>query len=704
MNTVIYKTLEQLSCACNSSVIICLSPSLTKLGAPFINGALLSVTTTLNACQQPVFNNSIEYDPNDLLDSSYSLLNSDIIGVVCRDCLTDYIDYEVSSGTPALLETCFVYSEAELLLAEAGACKLIVVAGSFSLTADRTITKSITYLENSVTLTAGFKFILTGHFTAGTYKCFDTVNTVKFAAGVTEQVLPQWFGAIGSGAVDDSGAFNAALASLKYVISVNRYTPTAKLFVPSGQYLISSSLDCTAFHGLVIEGNGMESILVLSTSGTVGLDFTHSERSFVKHLYLQSGDGALASIVMVLLARNSTNASAGWHRFEDVQLEGAVSGTTQKAVLYSYSSEVNEFYSCRLYVRNESGYGLYVTSTNALAVASPFQTIANSEQSNTTTRWLGGHLVDNGTHVAPVSSIPVFLGNARDVTIDGAWLAAGGLCHIYLLSDGANSLDDEINIINCRFEYGGHTPQYTIYGDAANTSTVIGCIQGNMLAAGTAFIKQATGNGAFYFGQVSGNNWAGNAPTYFMDIGNDVVGGFVDALRLPVRVKNAYGLTVVELNRISEFTVTSGNPGSSINLLTSGVTEEKAKLNAELTMYSDGIILPKSGGNIQYPATNIINGGIAAGNSQGTAYVLDNSAVYCLYSDLNTKGWVLPTVAAVGGIGVTKMIVIFTAAGGKLYPASGETINQLAANTPIDLPANSTHFCIVVNTHDWLCG
>lgn len=100
MNTVIYKSTRELECKCDADVIICVDADLTSVGAPFIEGTLTSTTTGIDACLNTVYSYYLSYDETQLADQSYALLNSDINGVICRGCLTDYIDWLFQQANP----------------------------------------------------------------------------------------------------------------------------------------------------------------------------------------------------------------------------------------------------------------------------------------------------------------------------------------------------------------------------------------------------------------------------------------------------------------------------------------------------------------------------------------------------------------------------------------------------------------------------
>lgn len=93
--SVTYKSYANLSCKCEETgVIICVSTSLTCNSAPFIEGTLVSTTSSLNVCNCRLYSYYISYDSAQLLDPTIPLTSCDITGVVCRGCLTQYIDWK----------------------------------------------------------------------------------------------------------------------------------------------------------------------------------------------------------------------------------------------------------------------------------------------------------------------------------------------------------------------------------------------------------------------------------------------------------------------------------------------------------------------------------------------------------------------------------------------------------------------------------
>lgn len=100
MQEVIYKTDANLECTCDcnstADVIVCLSASLVLSGYRFINATITECSK--ECCNGILFRNyTIQYDENLLIDSSYSLINSDIKGVICKGCFTDWIEDYIDS-------------------------------------------------------------------------------------------------------------------------------------------------------------------------------------------------------------------------------------------------------------------------------------------------------------------------------------------------------------------------------------------------------------------------------------------------------------------------------------------------------------------------------------------------------------------------------------------------------------------------------
>lgn len=97
MKSVSYTSSNKLSCGCNAAVIICLDSDLTASGAPYIEGTVAFSESVINSCGRTSYLYAVTYNEGQLADPEYSLVEADISGIVCRGCLTTYIDYLIGT-------------------------------------------------------------------------------------------------------------------------------------------------------------------------------------------------------------------------------------------------------------------------------------------------------------------------------------------------------------------------------------------------------------------------------------------------------------------------------------------------------------------------------------------------------------------------------------------------------------------------------
>lgn len=272
MQTVIYRSLKKLECQCDTEVIICIGVDLTASGAPFIEGTLLTTTTTTDTCLRTVYNYSLEYDENDLLDPTHVLMSSEVNGVLCKGCLTDYIETVLINAVPSLAGICFVSNDAEFVAAIASpTCNHIVTYSDFAIGGNRTVpdTKALTCLKNSEIITNGFLLTINGEFITSPYFCFDTsAGEVVFGDASVDFVYPQWFGAQGDNATDDTAALQLAIDSMsvsndgqvKLLPGIYRNTG---IYLPANVSLVGVSAQNCVLRFTPVTGNG----ITLSDSG-----------------------------------------------------------------------------------------------------------------------------------------------------------------------------------------------------------------------------------------------------------------------------------------------------------------------------------------------------------------------------------------------------------------------------------------------------
>lgn len=107
-----YITTKLIDCdACNKTcatlniikpVIICLDSSLTESGAPYIEGNIVLSHSWLNSCGLTEYSYGITYDESQLADPNTILTSCDISGILCKGCLSSYVEYLISQVTTDL--------------------------------------------------------------------------------------------------------------------------------------------------------------------------------------------------------------------------------------------------------------------------------------------------------------------------------------------------------------------------------------------------------------------------------------------------------------------------------------------------------------------------------------------------------------------------------------------------------------------------
>lgn len=261
MKTVTYQASQLLSCApCSGNVILCIDASLVVLNEPFIEAQIIDVLSAWNNCGEQVYTYSISYDELLLSDPSTDLVSSDINGLFCKGCLTDFIE---TKGVPSmayilsLLQPYFdliqlVTDETEFIAAIGdGVTAHIVIGDSFNLTATRTVPsiKTTTILNGSQITTGGHNLDFEGPFATGAYPVFVTSpGEVRFKAGSVDTIRAEWFGAVADSTTDSTNAIQSALES---------GFDGGEVSLLAGNYLISATLSLGGVEGISVNGAGI---------------------------------------------------------------------------------------------------------------------------------------------------------------------------------------------------------------------------------------------------------------------------------------------------------------------------------------------------------------------------------------------------------------------------------------------------------------
>lgn len=324
---VTYTSSTYLPCACNADneIVICLNsadlvapkvcpgaPLVADEDFPFttIDASITQFLKLNNGCGSPVYQYSLTYDETQLADPTTPIIASQITGVFCKNCLTNWAeeaignesyikdngDGTVSYVSPHNCEYQIVtastidevskllcntvspqtYSE---LLTDVAAGHNICICVPLTLTGNLTLSVGLSFSLGGKLTTNGFTLTINGPFTAGVQQCFDaTSGSVVFGTNSTDYIIPEWWGAkIGN--ADDVTPITKALAN-----------STGKDFILGpGQYNISTPIQAAANSRILGTGYN-QTILHQITANTSILNVSNdNEIAFIKF----SGTGNL---------------------------------------------------------------------------------------------------------------------------------------------------------------------------------------------------------------------------------------------------------------------------------------------------------------------------------------------------------------------------------------------------------------------------
>ena len=109
MKSVQFDTYTRLGCGCNSDVVICTDEDLTESGAPYIDARIVAIDSVQDSNGRTIFRYTFIFDDGLLVDPNYNFATCDITGAFCRNCLTDYIDYNISQVGGSMTVTTAVF-------------------------------------------------------------------------------------------------------------------------------------------------------------------------------------------------------------------------------------------------------------------------------------------------------------------------------------------------------------------------------------------------------------------------------------------------------------------------------------------------------------------------------------------------------------------------------------------------------------------
>lgn len=94
--SIVYSSTELLDCVCGSDIIICIQDIDTFYSRPYVPGTILSVVQSGTYCGVKTYKYTLSYNSDWFIDATQSLTTANITGLVCKNCLTTYVESLVS--------------------------------------------------------------------------------------------------------------------------------------------------------------------------------------------------------------------------------------------------------------------------------------------------------------------------------------------------------------------------------------------------------------------------------------------------------------------------------------------------------------------------------------------------------------------------------------------------------------------------------
>ena len=241
----------------------------------------------------------------------------------------------------------------------------LTIFKQYAVTNNLTVPANITleFLQGGSVLISTTKTLtINGHVEAGLYTIFEWAGTGKvvWGDGSVREVYPQWWGAKGDGATDDSAAIQVAVDSL--------LTSGGVVYFPTGDYELETTIDLTNINPdnsvvpdatIVIRGSGSATTRFLGGEENFGFfELIGSNWLTLEGFTIYANREANHPDFGISAGRKTGNASSGQHFFNDIKINNRFS----KTAFFTLSSEGNVFK--RIYINVYAGNGLVLAKNN----------------------------------------------------------------------------------------------------------------------------------------------------------------------------------------------------------------------------------------------------------------------------------------------------------------------------------------------------
>ena len=206
----------------------------------------------------------------------------------------------------------------------------LVVPNAQTLIANLTIppTLSLIILKGgSIVKASTYTLTINGPFDAGLYQVFSgfAAGDVAFSSGSVNEIYPEWWGAKGDGATDDSTAVLATIASIPTLAGATFGVVPKLKFISGKTYVISQTLTMKQFMTIEMYGAKLK-----YTGNGIFLNYVYDGTATI--MYTNTLGGVLEIVTDSANVKAIHLDGARWNRFRDVVIRGTSYLTLSTAI------------------------------------------------------------------------------------------------------------------------------------------------------------------------------------------------------------------------------------------------------------------------------------------------------------------------------------------------------------------------------------
>lgn len=162
----------------------------------------------------------------------------------------------------------------------------LIISSSISITSNTTISEKAAVIVNRngrFNITSGDTLTINTYFYAGTYQVFEGSGEVRFGDNV-RLILPEWFGVVGDGSIDNEAAIERAIRSSNSSTSTNGKT----IQFSEGDYIVNAEIDIEMEYLTIRGAAGRFATRIKTTNNVSIFDINAKDYITIENMILEA--------------------------------------------------------------------------------------------------------------------------------------------------------------------------------------------------------------------------------------------------------------------------------------------------------------------------------------------------------------------------------------------------------------------------------